>query len=474
MPTTVRHDIDALNAQLVITLPASEYSSKVNKDIKRYAQSAQIKGFRPGKAPLSHVKNMYGSSFLIDAVNKGIQEELDRYLRENPISMLGQPILSEDQEKLSLNLENPKDVVSKFDIGLLPAIELKGLDASTVVTHYEIQEDAASIDEMISDLSKRMGDRKEVEDEIIENDYITFLIEEIGGTIENQFGALPQDLTESAQKVVYGLKKGDKFEYNPFNFERNSNDKHTKTYFLGVPEKQEVSEDARFELTVQKVERTTTIAWGQAWFDRFFGEGNVTDENEARQKLAENLASEHSANIDALFFRDAQENLMAKNNIELPDEFLKRWILQSDEKNTAEVVEREYAAFAGNLRWSIIRTEIAKLGEIKPSYESLREFYKNRVRGYLAGMGGNEDFVNQMADRVMNDEKQLNELYEEVIAQEVFGYVRQNVSIDKKVVTAVEFRKVIEEAQARIAAERAAIRGIEMSEGVIEPVLLED
>jgi trigger factor len=458
MPTTVRHDIDALNVQLVITLPAEEYSKKVNKDINRYAQRAQIKGFRPGKAPVSLVRSMYGESFLMDTINNGIQEELNRYLNENPINMLGQPILSEDQEKLSLSLDKPQDVVSKFDIGLAPVLDLKGLDKSTVVNTYEVAVDEEAFNKVVEDLSARMANRNPVEDSIQENDYVTFQIEEIGGTIENQFSVLPQDLTESAQAVVYGLKKGDKFNYNPFNFENNSTDKHVKVHFLGIKESDNVSEDARFELEVVDVVRVEKLTWGQAWFDKYFGEGVVTDEAEARQRVVETISEQHRSNIDALFFREVQDTLMANNDIQLPDAFLKRWLVVADEKNTPEAVEREYDAFAGNLRWSIIRSAIQRQGNISPTIDDMRAFYGQRLMGYLGGMnmpGINMDnFLKDMTNRVLNDEKQAQDLYDEVLSQQVFDFTRLAVSLNKKSVTADEFNAIIAEVQQRVAAER--------------------
>ena len=208
MSNVVRTDIDSVNAVLTVTIPKEEYLNKVQQDIKKYSQKAPMKGFRPGKTPPTLVKKMYGQQFLMDAVNDKVQEHLNTYLQAEKMEMLGQPIPSSEQDKFDLDLKNPQDLTFKFDIGLTPQFELKGLEGVSY-ERYAIQLDEKMVTDELEKALKGGDANEEVEGVVQENDVITLKIKEVGGTLENEVAVSTNWMTEDMHSVFLTQSKGD-------------------------------------------------------------------------------------------------------------------------------------------------------------------------------------------------------------------------------------------------------------------------
>jgi len=169
MSTVVKENVDALNAKIIVTLKPEDINPKLNTELKKLKNTASLKGFRKGKTPLGFIKKMYGQGVMSDVVNKMIQEELTKFLQEEKIQFLGQPIPALDQEQVDLNVNEISDMIFKFDLGLTPEFEVKGLD--NVFDHYIVALDEKTLDEEIEGIRKQLGDRKEVEKNIEEGDF---------------------------------------------------------------------------------------------------------------------------------------------------------------------------------------------------------------------------------------------------------------------------------------------------------------
>lgn len=470
MSHVVRQDIDALNAQIIVTLTADDYGKKVKDQIKKYSQNAQIKGFRPGKTPPGLIQKMYGKSFMMEIINNEISERLNKFLEENrDTKLIGQPILAENQPSVNFSLDNMKDVVTTFDIGIEPEFELQGLDKSTELSYFEVQIPENLVDEEVARIRKESLTQRDLERIESENDYMTLAIEfeHNGETKSNSFGILAQDLTEEARNVFNTKVVGDKFTFNLYNLEQESTDDNVKTYFLGLMKDDDVTGlGTDFEINIQSITNRKEADLNQEFFDKYFGEGQVSNEEEMRTIIRRVIASQkYMGTVDVLLFQDLRKLLLERNAITLPEAFLKRWLRTVDKKNTPKLIAEEFDAFIKSLQWSIIRRKIVEAANVEVTHEGLRNYYKMRIRQYLGGVQ-NEQIEEMMADRTMADEKQVNDLVEDFLTDAAYSYARLNVTLKPTPISVEEFEALT----ANLRKENEAIEAEEPQEVVAEEI----
>ena len=465
MSKVVRTDTDALNAVITITIPKEEYLDKVQKEVKKYSQKARMKGFRPGKTPQSLVKKMYGTQFLMDSVNETVRKELGDYLETDKMNLMGEPLPSEDQPKFSLDLKNPEDLTFKFDIGLIPQFEIKGLDGASY-QHYAVQIADDVIDAELEKARTNAGEDKEVEDNIQEGDLLNLKIKEVGGTLEKDLMLSMNWLTDDMKSVFLTQKKGDALQINIFQLEKETTPQYARKYFLGLDEKDEREVNETFDATIESVKRKVAATLDKEFYEKAFGT-TVSSEAEARAFISSSISKNYDAQADALLLRELQDRLMAENNtILFPDAFMKRWLKSQNPKNTDEILEKEYPRFINNLRWTLIRNKVMAEAGVQVTNEDMRAYYSNQVQGYLGGMAVGEDFINSLVEKVMNDEKQFNNLYEDVMTNKVFDVMKSQINIIEKPVTADELSKILAISQAEIARRRGEKLEAEIEEAV--------
>ena len=480
MSNVVRTDIDALNAVITVTLTKDDYLAKVNKDIKRYSQRMQRPGFRPGKTPTSLVKKLYGDSFVLEAVQEMMQQKLGEYLEETKPDIFGQPILSEKQSEINFDPKNPKDITFTFDIGLVPEFEVQGLDG-VAYERYAVSVSEDKIDAEIENMLKRGGEEIEVESNIEDGDMITLHAKEQGGTVEKADLLLSMNwLNDEIKEVFRTQKKGDNLTLNIFQLEKDTTPQYVRKYFLGLEDSDEREINENFDMKITHVKRQIPAEINQAFLDKNFGEGVVKSEAEMRDVIRHGLSTNFTGQADALLLRDIQDGLITANAIELPDAFLKRWLRTQNEKNTVDTVEKGYEGFAQNLRWTLVRSKIARSSNVTIDDEDLKEYYRNRIRGYLGGQLGTESdgLIESLVERVMSDEKQVSELYEEVMTDKTFEAMKSRVSIVDKPIGEEEFNSIIAAAKYEAAKSRGEISedaSSEASENVeIEEIAAEE
>lgn len=463
MPKVVREEIDNLNATVTITLEKSDYQPKFNSELNKYRQQAHMKGFRKGKTPLSVVKKMYGKSVLAEVINEKLQKELFDHLNEDKLDILGQPLPAEDQEQVEFDLKDMNDYVFKFDVGIAPQFEIVGLDKKNKFEKHVVKPDKKMVDEELENMKKRLGEQFFPEEDILENDILKFSAKELDGKkvkkdgIESEFSILVSNIGDKGTKSsILKKKNGDVFQVDLYKLEKDKDETYIRKYYLNMEEGDERAFDSTFELTIEEVSRIKPAELNEETFDKFFGEGVVKTEEEAREKIIEGIKSSYNNQSDALLFRDFQDNLMEKNPLDLPDSFLKRWILASNEQATDELVEKEYDLFAKNLQWTLIKGKIAKQSEVSVSEEELMEGLKDRIRSYFGGGPyANEELIQAMLPRLMEDQKQTEQIHEELMTNKLHDVIAEAVSVKEKSVSVDRFNKIIEEAQKAAAAVQA-------------------
>ncbi len=461
MPTVVREDGDQLTAVLTVTIPVDEYEPKYKSELNKYRKQAHMKGFRKGKTPMSVVRKMYGKSVLADVVNRLLQDELYRYLTQEEIQILGQPLPADDQEVIDFDLKELEDYEFRFDVGLAPQFDVQGIREDSTYEKYEVAVTEEMVDESLENARRRHGERVQSEKEISENDLLQLTVRELDEAgqvkedgVSSTFNLLLESVdNEEAKQAILSREVGDTLELDLFDLEKNTDDDYVRRYFLKLDKDDEREVGRRYEATIDEASHIEPAALDQDFFDKNFGEGVVSSEEEAREKIREEIKAYYDNQAGAILFRDIQEALMEQNELELPDAFLHRWLQASNEGLSAEDIDQEYERFAKNLRWSLIRGKLVREWELEVTQEEVLEQFKNRIRGYFGGSTDNEDLVTSMAYRLLQDEKQYESIYEDILTDKLAEAIEARVTIQPKPIETEAFEAVLE--QARLEAEEA-------------------
>jgi trigger factor len=459
MSKVVRVDKENLSAELTMTITKDDYVPKLDSELKGYLKKAHMKGFRKGKIPMGVIRKMYGQSLLAEVINDTLQKSLTKYLTDENIEILGQPIPSDDQVELNFDIAELQDFEFKFDIGLAPEFEVQGLSKDTSFDRYAIEVSSSMLDKEIEQAKTKFGERESVDTIIEDNDVVTFDAEELEGdkVKENgwasSFSVLVNKIGDEAVKEeILKKKKGDKIKFNVYSLEADAKPETVKKYMLNITEKdEEVQIGEEFEGTIKEVQRIMPAEVNEAFFDKAFGEGKVKSIEEARSKFEEEITKYYDKQAESLLFRDIQDSLLALNNVEVPNDFLKRWLKTANEQATEEVIENEYENFAKNLQWSLIKGKIVQKFDLSVAEEEIFESFNERIRGYFQGYG-DELIILNTANRMMEDKKQVDQLYQELMSDKLFVAVREVVAVNDKKISTEDFDAVIKKAHDEVKA----------------------
>jgi trigger factor len=432
---------DKTLASIKISLKETDYQPSVTQKIKDFSKKANVKGFRPGKVPFGMVKKLYGKSILAEELNKILSEQLNNYLKTCDLLIVGEPMpSSEDFE--SIDFETQTDFDFHYTIGFATDFNLP-IDDKLKVEKNTIKIDNKVIDETIANLQKQFGE--------ISNPEVSEAGDVLHGMIVapefdiNQEIAI--DLTETEKaitKQLIGLKAEAVVEFEPKSLYTDTHQLHHQLH-ISHDDFEAAKEKMTFTLTA--IDRTTPSEIDQALFDKTFGEGKVTSLDEFKEKIKEALSVNYKNEEEHFFTHKLRETLVEKANIELPDEFLKTWLMKTNAQITAEMLQREYAAYSLELRWSLIRNSIAKAQGLKAENNEVLEEAKNMIRaqfGQAGLMGQLDEQLDTFANNYLRGENGENymKIYNQVMANKVFDYIKSQITINEKAVSQEDFRKL--------------------------------
>jgi len=345
------HNVDDLNAKVVVNLAPSDYQPLVEKKLKEYGRKVNMPGFRPGKVPAGMVKKMYGTSVLIDEVNNLLSKKVYEYIQEEKLNILGSPLPS-DTTKPKADWEKPGEMEFTYDLGLAPKFDLR-IDAATTFTQYIIGPTDKDINDALENISRRNGEMKEL-DEVGDTDLVKLQWVELnadgtvkeGGVLHSSSVSMDalKDKEEAKSKLL-GLKVGESTVVDHTLFSNNDTDRSS---MLNVNKEllNEVNRD--FKVTVEKVQRLIPAELNEELFKRMYPDGSVTDIEALKEKIRADYRGYFSKESDRKLKNDIVLHLLSQLNITLPDAFLKRWLVvtNEDKKVTAEQVEQEYESIS--------------------------------------------------------------------------------------------------------------------------------
>ncbi len=460
MPKVVREDIDELNAVLTVTIGKTEYETKFAEELKKFQGKSHMKGFRKGKAPLSFLKKMYGKGVLSEVVNEKLQEKLAAFFEKDESNFLGQPIPTEGQDPIEFNCRELEDYVFRFDVGIAPDFEVVGVSEEDEYEQYLVEVGDELITKELENLQKEYGEKVLSDDKIEENGLLKLSVKELEGESlkekgrESVFSILVADIkNEEVKNEILSKKVGDTFRVNIFELEEFEDEKGAKKHYLQMTE-EEIAEGVEvgpfFEATIEESSQLVPAELNQEFYDKVFGEGKVTSEEEAREEIRKNIAAHYERQTESLLFRDFHKTIKKKTQgaIALPEGFLKRWLKLSDKENTKELIEKDFANFAAGLRWSLIRSKLSKKFEIQVSEEEVLAYFRNQISSYFGGAGVSDgNFLDPMVERMMKNQKEVEKAMNIILTEKVFHAVKEVVTINKKSVSLEDFGKIVEEVQ---------------------------
>ncbi|WP_226391080.1 trigger factor [Penaeicola halotolerans] len=422
-----------------IKLTEADYQPRVEAKIKDYGKKVNIKGFRPGKAPASMIKKMYGTSVLVEEINDILSKTLNDYIKTNDIQILGEPLPDMEASK-RIDWDNQKEFEFAYQIGFVGDLKIE-LNDKIKATAYEIELDDKAVEDTIANLRSQYGDTSnpEVSEE---GDFIFGeLVSEDGSTKKTT--SLPLEKMDGrVQKKFIGVKKDDTIEFEPAKaFKKGES---AEDILNLTAEESQAFATGKATFTVKNINRTSEAELNQDFFDKIFGKDAVDSLEGFKAKVKDVLTSNYNKEAASFSNEKIKEAIVSKMKIDLPDEFLKKWLVAANEnKFSAEQVAAEYDQYATQLRWSIIANEIAKNNSIKVEHEDVVEATKNMIREQLAasGLGAQlEANMDAFVDNYLKGEngdnymKTLNQVQSEkvlAVAKEQITVKTEKVSPDK-------------------------------------------
>lgn len=450
----IKENVDDLNALLKVTVEKSDYQTKVDKALNAYKKKATTPGFRKGMVPMGIIKKQYGRTVLGDELNRIVSEGLYKYVAEQEFEILGNPLPKNDIEVVG-DFENPDTFVFTYEIGISPKVDVK-LTGKDKYEYTKVKVDKKLIDKQLEDLTRRYGKLVSGK-EIGEKDMVLGQFVELNEEGEILEGGIMNSSTISMEfieddklkKELVGKKAGDKITVNPFSVSRGGSDTAS---MLGIEESELEDISEKFQLTITEVKVMEPAELNQELFDKLFGEGEVTSEKEMREKVKTDLVQMFEKDSEKILTRRISNDLIEKSNIQLPEGFLKRWIIASQKQpTTMEQVEADFGNYARSLKWQLIQNSIFKNNDMKVEQEEAMNYTKSLLVNQYAqyGMPTPDDAdLTQSAQQVLSNQKEAQQIYDMLAEEKLTKFFKETVKLDEKEVDYDEYVKIAQDSNA--------------------------
>jgi trigger factor len=445
-----RENIDELNAVLKVKVEKADYEEKVENVLKDYRKKANIKGFRPGMVPIGVIKKMYGKAVKVDEINKCVTGNIQKYLTDEKIEILGDPLSkSDEQDNIDFDVQDEFDF--SFELGLTPVIEL-GISKKNKVDFYNIAIDDKMKNDYISNYTRRYGEFTKA-DVTEDKDIIKGKIEALdnSGNLApdgpaNDFSSLAIDIIkdEEIKKSFMGRVLTDSVDFDIKKAFPNDNE---IAGLLNKKKEEVAAIEGNFRFTISEITRFHPAEVGKELFDKIYGEGVVNNEEEFSKKIESEIAASLKTESDFKLMQDIKKLTIEKTDFKLPEDFLKRWLLKVNEKTTREQVDKEFASFRSDLKWQLIKNKVAKENEIKITEEEMQKESENITRLQFRQYGlfyATDEQISNYAKETLKREEDAKRIADKILDDKVIGVLKDVVKIEDKSVTVEEFNKLFE------------------------------
>ena len=442
---------DKVNGLMTIIVEESDYKEKVEKSLKDYRKQANIPGFRKGMAPMGLIKKQYGEYLKLDTINKVVGEELYKYIKDNRINMLGEPLPSAKQEAQDLEKEPPYTFY--FDIAVAPELKVE-LTSKDKLPYYDIKVDDATVDKQVDIFASRTGQYVKAE-EYQKNDMLKGDLRELdekgntkeGGITLEAAVMMPEFIKVEDQRILFdNAKLGDVIVFNP---RKAYPDNDSEIAALLKIKREEVAQhEGDFSYQITEISRFEKAEVNQALFDQIYGEGEVKSLEEFRTKIAEGMKEQTVTDCDYKFLLDVRSYLEGKvGKLTFPDEILKRVMLLNNKERGEEFVEKNYEASIQQLTWHLIKEQLVEANKVKIEDKDVREAAKETARIQFAQYGMiqvPEEYVDNYVTEMFKKKENVDAFVDRAIDLKLIEALKKVVTLETKEVTLDEFNKIVE------------------------------
>ncbi len=448
-----KENIDDLNAVLRVKIEKNDYEERVKNVLSDYRKKAQINGFRPGKVPFGLIKKMYGKQTRASEVNKLISESIVKYLDEQNIQILGEPMIKEEEQP-TIDWENKEDFEFVFDLGLSPEMNID-FNSKIKVPYHIIKVDDKQIDEFIDEYSRRFGqfiDTDEIKgEEIIKGD-----IQELNVNKEpKEDGVKADDVTIGMNVIkddnIKALFKGAKVnETIQFNLKKAYPNDTEIASLLNISKEQVPELSEEFSFFIKEIKSFQPAEINQGLFDNVYGEGNVKSMEEFREKVAEDIKRVNEQQSEYKLHMDIKKKLLKKADIDLPSEFLKRWTLSTNKNITKQKIDEDFSKYEDDLKWQVVKNNIEREHDIKVTKEEIEEFAKKYALMQLQQYGISnlpDEQLQNFANEMLSKEDERKRIIDSKRDEKIMVFIKEKLTLDEKKVSKDDFNKMLEKQQ---------------------------
>lgn len=428
-----KENLDALNAVIKVEFVEADYKEKVDKLLLDYRKKANIPGFRKGQVPMGMIKKQYGKSVMIDEVNKMLQSVLGKYIVDEKLDILGNPL---PRIKDDFNWDAPS-FSFEFELGLAPQFDID-LAAKNSVQLYKILATESLIDVEVQNIQARYGKMSSI-DEVTEqaNVTVTFVNEEMEINKKSTFRI---NELKNNKNVLIGAKVGDVVALETKGmFE----DDHRLQHLLGVSHDIVHGLDVIVEATIEDITKTELADLDQDLFDKLFPDNSVTTATELREKIKEDAEKQFEQQADQQFLNDVIEYLINNTQFDLPATFLQKWLQTAGEKPlTQEEAIAEYNKSEKGLRYQLMEGKIQRDHNITIDYKELVDYAKGFIRTQMAQFGNlnpEEKELKDIAGRILQNQEEAQKLQSQLLSQKILKFYKETVNFETKEITYDEF-----------------------------------
>ncbi len=434
-----KEQIDELNAVVKVAVTKDDYQDKVETILKDYRKQANIPGFRKGQVPMGLIKKQYGKAVLVDEVNKLLQDNLNKYLTEEKLDVLGNP-LPKQRDNFNWDSEN---FDFEFELGLAPSFEVE-LKSKKAITHYKIVADDKMINEQVERIQKQYG-KLVNKSEISKKDEVVGVFKNEAEEIENK--ATIEISTLKGKKAIdalTGKKVGETVTLNTKDLFKETQEL-ASTLGLSAEKAEDLKADVTF--TIEEINEREPAKLDQELFDKLFGKDVIKSTEELKARIKEDSEQQFAQQSDQKLLNDVTENFIENTKFDLPTGFLKKWIQLTGEKVLSdEEAAAEYEKSEKGLRYQLIEGKIIQENKLQVQFDELKEFSKGFIKSQMAQFGQlnpAEEELDNIAARVLSNQDEVKRLSEQLMSQKLLNLYKEKANLKSKEVTYENFVKEV-------------------------------
>lgn len=448
--------VDNVNALLTLSLVKADYEEKVNKALKDFRKKASMPGFRPGQAPLALLKKRFGAEITAEEVNKVLGHELTKYIHDEKINVLGEPLPNEEKTP-AIDFEHQEDFTFVFDVALAPEFDATISDKDEIDL-YTIKVDDEMVDKQVQSYAQRAGEyvnADSYEDRDMVKGTLTQLGEDgqplEGGIQKEDAVMLPGYMRNDEEKAKFnGLKVDDVITFNPSNAYDGSTTEIASLFGVDKELAEVLKSDFTFQ--VKEITRYVPAAVNQELFDKILGEGVVKSEEEFRAQIADSLKKDFEADANYKFARDLRTYLTKRiGTLQYPEEMLKRIMKLNNKDKDDEYIEHNFQPSLNELTWHLIKEQLSDQLEVKIQQEDVLEVAKTATRLQFAQYGMTnvpEDALTKYANEMLKNQQQAEALVTRAVEDKIVEKAKAVVKLNQKEVSMEEFNQMLKDQEA--------------------------